>query len=128
MGYLGLLETTERQPDITLPCKQIVAHPEVRTLVNGEYLILAVDVVYDIEELDNPFGGHPARGGPAHAMRRHYGSHLCSNLVFSCNGIRRHVARRVNRDLVRLARRGIAVVGEQGGPFTPESVTSLIRW
>ncbi|MCK4514005.1 MAG: hypothetical protein KAU31_02045 [Spirochaetaceae bacterium] len=128
MGYFDLVETTEHQPDIALPCRQIVAHPEVRTLVNGEYLILAVDVVYDIEELDNPFGVHLTRSARAHTVRRHYGSHLCSNLVFSCSGIQRHVARRVNRDLVRLARRGIAVVGEQGGPFTPESVTSLIRW
>ncbi len=107
---------------------QIVAHPEVRTLVNGEYLILAVDVVYDIEELDNPFGVHPTRDARARTVRRHYGSHLCSNLVFSCDGIRRHVAKRVNRDLVRLAGRGITVVGEQGAPFSPESVTSLIRW
>ena len=128
MRSTTVLRATRQELDFADSRVQIVAHPEVRTLVNGEYLIFAVDVVYDIEELDNPFGVHPARGGPARTVRRHYGSHLCSNLVFSCNGIRRHVAKRVNRDLARLARRGITVVGEQGAPFFPESVTSLIRW
>ncbi len=125
---MTLPRATRQESDTVGSRKQIVAHPEVRTLVNGEYLILAVDVVYDIEDQNNPFGIHPTRGAPAHTVRRHYGSHLCSNLVFSCSGIQRHVARRVNRDLARLARQGIVVVGEQGATFTAESVTSLLHW
>lgn len=128
MRSTTVLQAGGQESDFADSRVQIVAHPDVRTLVNGEYLVFTIDVVYDIEELNNPFGVYPARGGPAHTERRHYGSHLCSNLLFSCEAIRRHVAKRVNRDLVRLAGRGIAVVGEHGAPFSPESVTSLIRW
>ena len=128
MSSVTLFQTAAQDSDAVPSREQIVAHPDVGTRVNGEYLILSVDVVYDIGELDNPFGVHRARGAPAHTVRRHYGSHLCSSLVFSCEGIRRHVARRVNRDLAKLAKRGIEVVEEQGGPFSSESVTSLIRW
>ena len=128
MRSVTLFQTTGQDSDAVQYRGRIVAHPEVGARVNGEYLILSVDVVYDFRELDNPFGVHPARGAPAHTVRRHYGSHLCSNLLFSCEGIRRHVARRVNRDLARLASRGLEVAEEQGGPFSSESVTSLIRW
>ena len=128
MRSVTLFQTTEQDSDAFHSRGRIIAHPDVGTRVNGEYLILSVDVVYDIGGLDDPFGVHPARGAPAHTVRRHYGSHLCSNLLFSCEGIRRPIARRVNRDLARLARRGVEVVNERGGPFSSESVTSLVRW
>ena len=117
-----------RGSGVSHPGKQIVAHPEVRTLVNGEYLVFAVDVVYDLGELDNLFGIRPARGTPAHSVRRHYSSHLSAGPVFSCKATRRHVARKITRDLTRFAANGITVVGEHGAPFSPDSVTSLIRF
>jgi hypothetical protein len=107
---------------------RIVAHPDVGTSINGEYLVYNAAVVYDLGALGNRFGRRPSPGATGLTVRRCYCCRLCTAGLFSSRRLRKQTGRRIDRDLAKLARQEISVVDDDGKPFSPDLVTSLISW
>lgn len=99
--------------------RTIVAVANLRSIVNGEYLLTVVEVVYDV-----PI---PGETGKCESRRRCYGVCSCCGPFLPSLTARRGIRKRISRDLSRMESNGYRIVGEDGAPFPADLVAALVE-